>query len=165
MSLVETNKDSALDFINSFSNMCRYILENSDNISTAIDIELNFVKDYLAIYKANYGYNAIKFNINVPSKYLKYELPKLSIQMLVENALKHNFFSEKKPLCIEIYLNNENTYLCVGNNIQLKKKKYSTHIGLKNINDRYKKMGDLQIEIEKNDEFFSVQLQLIKPEI
>ncbi len=163
MSLVETNKESALNFINSFSSIYRYILENSDVISIAIKTELEFIEDYVAIYKANYGSEAINLQINIPEKYYKYELPKLSIQMLVENALKHNLFSNSKPLNLEIGLTPNKSHLFVKNNIQLKKRNDSTHIGLKNINERYKKMGKYKIIVENSFDTFNVKLPLLKP--
>ncbi|MGC6469736.1 MAG: sensor histidine kinase [Flavobacteriales bacterium] len=162
MSLVESDKEKALEFISSFSNMYRYILEHDEDICVDLKEELLLIDDFIKIAKANYGDLSIIYTKSVSRLYANYKLPKLSIQMLVENALKHNIHTTRKPLTIEISINEESNRLVVKNNIQLRKSQaHSTGTGLNNINERYKKMGEKGIEIITSDEFYEVHLPLI----
>ena len=162
MSLIESDKDKAIEFLSTFSNSYRYILSHGEDITVDVKDELKFVEDYISIFKSNYGDNCIKENIDVSEKAYDLKVPTLSIQMLIENALKHNLFSEKKPLGIKIYTNLNCTFLIVENNLSYKKARNSTRLGLDSINERYKLIENKSIVINKTDKVFIVKLPLIK---
>ena len=164
MSLIEleNDKDKTLKFLDSFSNIYRYILDSSDHIISSVQSELEFVCDYLEVCMTNYSENSIFLKKEVPKDIFDYEIPKQSLQMLVENALKHNKHSEKSPLYIEIGIDKEGEHLFVKNNLQPKKARHSTQSGLHNINKRYKLMGTNELIVDKDSKNFIVYLPLIK---
>lgn len=162
MSLIELDKDKAIDFLSRFSNSYRYILSHSEDVTVDIEEELKFVEDYISIFKSNYGDHCIVSEINIPRKVKGFKVPTLSIQMLIENALKHNLYSDKKPLGIKIYTNPKCTHLIVENELRYKKSRNSTRLGLESINDRYKLIAGQSIIINKYPLSFVVQLPLIK---
>jgi LytS/YehU family sensor histidine kinase len=100
----------------------------------------------------------------VPDRYFDYQIPPLSLQLLIENAIKHNAFSDDMPLYIKVYID-EAEHLTVSNNLQLKKHpEISTKLGLQNINDRYKLLLDKRIEVAVTDGSFTVNLPIVKNE-
>ncbi len=90
MSLIEIDKNKAIDFLSTFSNSYRYVLSVSDDVLVKLKDELVFIDDYVSISKSNYGENSIKYSVDVSKKYQKLFVPTLSVQMLVENALNNN---------------------------------------------------------------------------
>lgn len=162
MSLIEIDKEKAIVFLNKFSNSFRYVLTNSEEITIDIKSELEFVDDFISISKSNYGDDALFFSVDVKRKFQKFHIPTLAIQLLIENAMKHNKHTNQYPLYIDIYLNSEQTHLCVKNNLQIKKTSFSTKLGLDSISQRYKLIGDYSIEIDISEDYFEVKIPLIK---
>ena len=159
---IENDKNKTLQFLDSFSNIYRYILDNTDSITSILKNELNFVDHYMEVCMTNYSENSIFLKTDVPIEVLDYSIPKLSLQMLVENALKHNKHTDENPLVIEIGVDSKNAHIYVKNNLQPKKVHHSTQSGLQNINDRFKLMGLEEIIIENNSQEFIVYLPFIK---
>lgn len=161
MSLIEIDKNKAIDFLSTFSNSYRYVLSVSDDVLVQLSDELAFVDDYVSISKSNYGENSIIYSVDVSKKYQKLFVPTLSVQMLVENALKHNKFTNKNPLNLNIYIDKKK-HLVIENNLMYKKSRFSTGLGLDSISQRYQLIGDYSINIIKNSDSFEVQIPLIK---
>lgn len=134
------------------------MLKESDVIS--IKEELNMVNSYFFLQKARFMEN-IELDISIPEN-IKNEsyVPPFSLQMLVENAIKHNIISKQKPLKIVIYT--DDNYLTVKNNLQIKETQISTKIGLKNIKDRYKLLTEHETIINQTDTEFIVSVPLLK---
>jgi LytS/YehU family sensor histidine kinase len=121
--------------------------------------EINIVNNYCFLQKSRFGDNLL-LNIDVPEDFGNYALPKLSLQMLVENAIKHNIISDEKPLHIRIYIKNDE-YIVVENNLQKRIEEKSTRLGLANIRKRYKFLSAKDILIHEKNSTFIVELPLL----
>lgn len=131
------NKDvvKAQQFIDEFSQVYRYVLETIEQPVTSLGKELDFMQSYLFLQQIRYGEN-LTFTVNIPSELLDRVMPPLSLQVVLENAIKHNIVNEAKPLRIEIF--SEGHFLVVKNNLQPKiSAPVSTGLGLKNLVKRY----------------------------
>jgi two-component system, LytTR family, sensor kinase len=161
-SLVYKDADTSAKFIAQLSNVYRYLLFNQDKKVILLKEELSFMDSYLYLLKIRFGENVIvdrRINVNVD----KFYIAPATLQMLIENAIKHNVASKKNPLCISIITENE--YITVINNLFEKEdKEQSTHIGLNNIQSRYNFLSDKNIIIDKNDFEFKVSIPLLEVE-
>lgn len=162
-SLIEENPDSAQKFTTSLSKVYRYVLEQKNKDLVTIDEELKFAKTYMSLLQMRYE-DAIKFSIpdNISDPELK--IVPLSLQLLLENAVKHNVITTDNPLVINIY--EENGYLVVENNLNPKASmEKSTKVGLRNINQRYSLITNRAVEINQSNQIFKVRLPLLTQEI
>ncbi len=133
--LINKDVSKAQQFIDEFSHIYRYVLETIEQPVTTLEKELDFMRSYLFLQQIRYG-NALSYSVNIPAQFMKLVLPPLSLQVVLENAIKHNIINESKPLKIELL--SENHYLMVKNNIQPKiSMGTSTGLGLKNLSKRY----------------------------
>ena len=160
-SLIEVDKDEALDFLDRFSEAYRYLLSHDDEVLSSLEDELDFVNTYVSIMQSKYG-DALVLEVGVSEEFLHSQIPTLSLQMIVENAIKHNDSSHKNPIIIEISDNKLEKCVIVKNNLRIKKTiVQSTNTGLKSITDRYKLLNNSSVEIVKTDDYFEVKLPLI----
>jgi two-component system, LytTR family, sensor kinase len=158
--LVMQNNSEANKFIEAFSQVYRYILHNQDNELVNIKSELEFIKPYIFLLEKRFS-QGLKIVIEIPDKYLNSYIIPASLQMLIENAIKHNIASSAKPLSILLHANGNNT-LVVTNNLQLRETvENSTEIGLQNIIKRYQLVSGKEVLVEKSNEEFKVTLPLI----
>jgi len=145
-------------FVMQLSNVYRYLLNSDDTHLATLESELEFTRSYLYILQERFE-NGLKVDIQIPDHFLISEIPPFSLQILVENAVKHNVVSEEEPLTIHIYI--EGSWLCVENNLCAKMSvEESTGKGLKNISERYKLLSNMDIEIIGNNKTFLVKLPL-----
>jgi two-component system LytT family sensor kinase len=159
-SLVYKDQDKAVDFINQLSKVYRYLLDNKDNELVTLEEELVFIKSYTYLLQIRFDTN-IKFEISIPEQAMRKLLPPMAIQILVENAIKHNEISEAQPLKVSIKI--ENDWLVVSNNLQLRSQtEPSCKTGLNNIRDRYIYFTDKLIEIIEHDNSFHVKIPLLQ---
>lgn len=131
------NKDigKAQQFIDEFSHIYRYVLETIEQPVATLEKELDFMRSYLFLQQIRYG-DDLSYSVNIPARLMKLVLPPLSLQVVLENAIKHNIINESKPLKIEV--SGESHHLLVKNNIQPKLSMgTSTGLGLKNLSKRY----------------------------
>ena len=162
-SLIEENPDSAQKFTTSLSKVYRYVLEQKNKDLVTIEEELKFAKTYMSLLQMRYE-DAIKFTIPETVSDPELKIVPLSLQLLLENAVKHNVITSDNPLKINIY--EDNGYLIIENNINPKASlEKSTQVGLKNINQRYSLISNLAVEIIKTNQTFKVKLPLLKQEI
>ncbi len=145
-------------FIRSLGNSYEYTLERFDKALVTIEEEMNFVEDYINLVKTRFG-PYIEINNELPSGLMRSKIPPLTLQMLVENAVKHNLMDEENFIQIEIkYIDGK---INVRNNItQAKTTVHSLNIGLKNIASRYELLTDKTIEVS-SDKYFTVYLPLV----
>ncbi len=158
------NKDvkKAQQFIDEFSHIYRYVLETIEQPVATVSKELDFTRSYLFLQQIRYG-NDLSYAINIPADLLDLLLPPLSLQVVLENATKHNIVNEAKPLRIEIY--NEGQILLIKNNIQPKiSKGNSTGLGLKNLVKRYSMISDKEPVFLIETNHYIAKLPLINPE-
>ena len=135
MSLIEKDRDVAVSYVEELAGVYRYILQTKDDELIALGEELDFIRSYLFLIKKRFGEN-ISIAITIKDDFLKDKVPPLSLQLLIENAVKHNVISKKRPLQIEVF--RENDHITVRNNLQEKAiLQGATGIGLINLQKRY----------------------------
>lgn len=157
----ENDTKKALTYIDQLSYTFRYVLQNSQNMIVPLKDELAFVEAYGYQFKIRYA-DKIFFDINIDKEYLDYTLPSLSLQPLIDNAVKHNAITSRRPMRISISV--EDGVLIVSNpKSPLVEPAQGTGIGLKNLNSRWELIADKSIEIINTDEEFIVRLPLLKP--
>ncbi|MCP3926910.1 MAG: hypothetical protein GY714_30500 [Desulfobacterales bacterium] len=160
ISIIEENSTKAVDFVQELANVYRYILKTRIQEHVYLSTEVEFVYSYEFLMKQRFGDN-IKLNVNVSEEYLTLKIPPFSLQLLIENAIKHNVISIKKPLTIDIFVEYE--YIIVKNNLQKKNViERSTNIGLSNIVERYKYFTKREVFIVPDEKNFTVKLPLLK---
>ena len=158
-SLVYKNQDMAAKFIKQLSEVYRYVIEQKDNEVVSVKTEVEFVKKYLYLQQIRHSKN-LQYEITLNDCSDKFIIP-ISLQMLVENSIKHNIVSEENPLEIKIY--NDENYLIVRNNLQKKTAiADSGGIGLDNIKSRYEHLTDKPFIIEEDTSYFIVKIPLLK---
>jgi sensor histidine kinase YesM len=157
--ILKDNKE-ANRFIEEFSKVYRYILSNHDKELVDLKSELDFIKPYIFLLEKRFA-EGLVISINIPDNYQDQYIIPASLQMLIENAIKHNVVSRSKPLIIDVHVNGNNTII-VSNNIQAKQtKEHSTGIGLQNIIKRYTLVSRRKVIIDRNEQNFIVELPLL----
>ena len=159
--LISEDKKMADHFLNELSKVYRYVLNSNQNDLTTVQSEARFIQSYLALLQTRYG-PALHVNIAIDESCFSRTIPTMSLQLLVENTVKHNIVSKKDPLYIDIYSTPENE-LIVSNNLQPRQRKESsTGIGLKNIKSKYNLLKEPGFEWGTYNNRFVVKLPLIK---
>jgi two-component system, LytTR family, sensor kinase len=159
-SLVHVSAETSDKFIQQLSKAYRYILEQKDLDWVTLRSELDFLDAYFFLLQIRFE-KKILLRKEITLDETAYTLPPLTLQLLVENAVKHNKMSANEPLTIHIY--NEENYLVVANNVNKREQhESSTGIGLENIQKRYAYITDKKIEIINSEEEFVVRIPLIK---
>jgi sensor histidine kinase YesM len=154
-----TQEQVVKDFVSELSNVYRYLLQYKENNTALLDDELAFSHSYLYILKARLE-DAIVIKVDVPDAILSSKVPPLTLQLLIENAIKHNIAARYKPLTISISGNPE--WLTVQNNFQPRSSAVTgTGTGLGNIAQRYRLLFNRDIHIDQNADFFTVKLPVI----
>jgi LytS/YehU family sensor histidine kinase len=159
-SLIDTHPDKAKEFITKFSKIYRHVLNVKGKVVVPLKDEIEFLNAYIFLQKIRHEGN-LDISINIDAQKLNHYIPPLSLQMLVENAIKHNIVSEKHPLKITIF--NTNTSLIVKNNLQTKDLiSESTKIGLNNLSERYKHISDKMPEFYIKDNEYVAEIPLLE---
>ena len=163
-SLIDKDRNRSRVFLDRFAAVYRGILKSKDEDLIPLRDEINFMESYIYLLKTRFEEH-IKFNINIDDKFTNLVIPPLTVQMLVENAIKHNIISEKKALCIEISVL-ENGYLIVKNSLNSKPEdeNLKSGSGLNNIKKRYEHFTGKSIKIDKSEDNFIVQVPLLELE-
>jgi LytS/YehU family sensor histidine kinase len=142
-SLVHQDADLSEKFIDQLAKAYRYVLEQKDQELVLLKTELDFINSFVFLLKIRFE-EKLQVNIRVPAEKLTTYLPPLTLQLLLENAVKHNSLSMDSPLIVNIYTNEEG-FLVVENNVQLRQQEtVSTGVGLKNITSRYQYLSSKQ---------------------
>ncbi|MFA1772792.1 sensor histidine kinase [Rufibacter glacialis] len=158
-SLIYKDQDLAGKFVEQLSKVYRYVLENKDKELVTLHTELDFIHSYLFLLKIRFREN-LRVNMDIPDHLLKYQVAPLTMQLLMENAIKHNIVSRDEPLFIHVYV--EGDYIIIKNNLQLREsREESTGVGLKNIINRYKFITDKKVEVEVTAHDFIAKLPLL----
>lgn len=160
VNIIPDQPETAVRFVHQLSKVYRYILEMRESGTTTVATEVEVLKAYEFLIKERFGDNII---VNMaPSIYeaATRKIVPLSLQLLLENALKHNIASAQRPLYIDLYV--ENDYLVVKNNLQRKNQvQEGTGAGLQNIRNRYQLLGEKEVRIIVTQQHFSVLLPLL----
>lgn len=159
-SLIEEDAHKAGEFVQHMAKVYRYGLLNSERDLVSLQEELQFIESYNYLLKCRFG-EKIRFELQIAEAAKEKMLPPLSLQLLLENAVKHNIISSAKPLMITARA--KDTEICIENNLQRKDSvEPSTGIGLKNISLRYRHLSDRQPVIHPEGETFRVCLPLLE---
>jgi sensor histidine kinase YesM len=159
-SLIATDPNKAEEFVEEMSSVYRYLLRSNEEQLTTLQKELEFIESYNLLLKTRFS-SGFQPLIEVEEKMKEYLLPPMTLQLLVENAVKHNIVDLDMPLIVRIYTRNGN--LVVINNLQKKNKAVvSNKIGLSNIIQKYKLLNCADVEIRETANEFSVVIPLIK---
>lgn len=162
-SLIDENPNHAQRFTSSMSKIYRYVLEQKDKELVTVEEELDFAKTYCDLLKTRFE-DSVNFEFEVSEQDRKGFVVPLSLQLLLENCIKHNFATSAKPLNIRIL--SENGFLCVENNLQQREvTKDREGIGLSNIVQRYALITDRNVFIEKSEHNFKVKIPLLTEKI
>jgi len=160
-SLVYKDPEQADEFIQQLSKVYRYLLENKEKDLIPLSEELNFIESYIYLLKIRFK-EGFEVSIQLQPEHLQTLIAPNSLQILLENAVKHNIIAKKTPLAIRIY--EQGNFLVVENNLQERRnKEYSSKTGLHNINVRYEYLAQKQIVIEQNAQYFTVKIPFIHP--
>ncbi len=155
----QNSKEDAKEFVDKLSDVYRFILESGNENLTTLQKELKFAKAYIHIQSERFGDN-LQVIWNIPKIYISANIVPMSLQLLLENAIKHNVISKAKPL--EIVVHVSDTMLIVENKLQPKSTQTpSTKVGLKNIEKRYQLIANTSIKVERKDNRFIVSLPLL----
>lgn len=158
--LVMQKSNEANHFVEAFSQVYMHILSNHNKELIELYKELDFLQPYMYLLSQRFP-DALQLQVNVPSHYRNCYIIPVALQMLVENAIKHNVVSAKKPLVIKIFTD-ENNVLVVQNDIRPKlAPEPSSQSGLNNIRKRYQLVAGRTIDVQQSETIFSVQLPLI----
>ncbi len=162
-SLIEENPDNAQKFTTSLSKVYRYVLEQKNKDLVTVDEELDFARTYMSLLKMRFE-DSIIFDIPDRASDPESKVVPLSLQLLLENAVKHNMVTSSKPLHIKIYENKG--MLVVENNLQLKQiVKKSSGVGLENIKQRYALLTNRTVNINQQAEGFAVAIPMLTKQI
>lgn len=154
--LVRQDQKAAGKFINQLSFLYRYILQSKDQDMVTLKEELKFLESYIYLVKHRYHKN-FEAQIAIDQSLYSNKIPALALQLLVENAVKHNEISTARPLVVDLY--NEGNSLIVKNKLQLRRANVEgTHTGLANLIARFRLHLDEEIEVASDGDYFIVKL-------
>jgi ligand-binding sensor domain-containing protein len=158
-SLIRFDQIMASDFLDKMSKVYRYILKNRDNETVALGEEIKFVSLYNQLQKTRFE-SGLDINIDIDEEHFHQKIAPVTLQNLVENAIKHNTASSETPLKIDLFI--EGNYLVVQNNLQKKGfVETSNKQGLANMVSLYKYLSEQPMFIEENEKTFTVKIPLI----
>ncbi len=163
ITIIDENTDNPnvpIEYVQKLADFYRSILQYREEEAISIPEEITLVKNYYYLLQQRYGEN---LRLDVDLNGTQGFIPPLTLQMLVENAVKHNVISKSKPLTIKIHSNNKSEYLVVENNKQKKLSEVpSTKFGLQSIINRYEVISDKKVLVEESNESFKVSIPIIK---
>jgi sensor histidine kinase YesM len=159
--LIEEKPAKAKQFNDNLADVYRYILQNKARDLVLLREEMQFLNSYFLLLEIRFE-KAVQLKVTIPTEVLdQYLVPPISLQILAENAIKHNEFAEASPLLFEIELKNEE--LIVHNQVRRKiLRKTSSRIGLQNLRERYKLTTNKEITIKEEEKDFTVNLPILK---
>ncbi|ROI11668.1 2TM domain-containing protein [Epilithonimonas hominis] len=157
--LIDENPEQAQKFTTSMSKIYRYVLEQKDKEMVKVEDEIEFAKIYCNLLKTRFE-DSVNFIFDVNVDDLQKLVVPLSLQLLLENCIKHNYATSNKPLNIRIFT--EGKFLCIENNLQVREQlKESAGIGLANIVQRYALLTKENVFIEKSEHNFKVKIPIL----
>lgn len=162
-SLISKDKELSQNYLEKFADVYRNILQSSKEELVTLNDELCFIASYLYLLEIRFE-DTIQTFIDVETQDHKKFIPPLTLQMLIENAIKHNVISELRPL--KIHISSQNGFISIKNNYQPKKLEIrnSNRSGLENIKKRYSYFTDKQVQVFQNTDSFIVKIPLVELE-
>lgn len=161
-SLVYDDPELAEDFIAKMTKVYRYLLDHREEVLVELSQELAFMRDYFFLQKTRFGDN-LQLTVNLAPEVHHKMVPPLTLQLLLENAIKHNIISQEQPLLIEVYTEGE--FLILRNNMQQRIKEVaSTGIGLQNLEKRYGYLAEVQPTFGQQEGSYVAKVPLLDRE-
>ncbi len=157
-SMITFDPDAAILFTQNFTDVYRYVLQSKDKTTVKLSDELEFIEAYTALHKERMG-EAFEVINEVSDTASKKDIPPLALQLLVENAVKHNIAVKEAPLTIRIKSNDDTLTVC--NNLNFKESAFSEKTGLNNLIQRYALLTDREVEVRTRNENFEVKIPLL----
>ena len=158
-SLVYKDQDKAVEFISQLSKVYRYLLDNQNSELVTVDKELVFIRSYVFLLQIRFGKN-LNISTHIRNDDLQKRIPPMALQILIENAIKHNELSSDRPLQIDILTEGEK--LVVSNNLQLRSQhEPGSQTGLQNIRARYRFFTESIVEVIQDEGAFTVKIPLL----
>ncbi len=160
LALIHEDKQQAEVFLDELSKVYRYLLRTNENAMSTVQQETGFIQSYASLLRTRHG-EGFQLNVHIDPCFYCYELPALSLQMLVENAVKHNVISKLKPVVVTIR-SSEDATLIVENTLAKRiHKSESTGVGLSNIKEKYRLLNRQDVIIKETADRFLVSLPLL----
>jgi two-component system, LytTR family, sensor kinase len=163
-SLINTDQEKATQYVNEFSKIYRYFLEVNSNDVVTLEEEFDFINSYIFLQQIRYG-EGFSFANKIDVAYFKTYILPLTLQLLVENALKHNTTMPGSPLHIDVYVDEKKQNFFVQNNLQPRKVENTTKTGLINLELRYLNFVGKAIKYRKDESNFIVEIPIISNEV
>lgn len=159
--LIRRDADEAENYLVKLSDFLRFSLAHNEHTVVLLKEELGFSLSYLQMQKTRFG-NSLFYEVDIPEAIAaEKKVPVFSLQLLLENCLKHNTFTQEEPLTIRVFCKDD--CLIVSNNMQYRKQaEPATGVGLTNLSKRYKYLAGEEIKIEQDENKFTVYLKLLK---
>ncbi|WP_380936328.1 sensor histidine kinase [Sphingobacterium bambusae] len=159
--LILEDQQLGYEYAENFSKIYRYMLVNSKRDMISLEDELRFLNSYIFLIENRFG-EGVQFEINVAPLALSLYTPPLTLQLLVENALKHNKTNKKDPLLVRIYTENEDTLVVENSCLPIDKTLETSGIGIENIKRRYALLSVRRPQVLQEDNLFKVIIPLIQ---
>lgn len=159
-SLIVEDKNKAEIFLNELSKVYRYLLQNNEDGLSTLQNEVQFVQSYYKLLQTRHG-EAVQLNIQIDKRYELYLLPSMSLQLLIENVVKHNIVSKTAPLEIDIFTIAGNKLVVNNNLLRRVAKAPSNKVGLENIKAKYSLLKQPGFQVMEDEKNFMVVLPLI----
>lgn len=157
--LIEVDQKMASTFLEQMSKTYRYILKSSDNETVPLKDEISFVNHYVKLQQTRFK-NGLIVNITIPVEYNHFKIAPVTLQNMIENAIKHNIIDIESPLVIDIFIEDE--CVVVRNNLQRKKVvETSNRRGLENLKSLYRYLTTRPILIKEDEKFFEIKIPLL----
>lgn len=160
MAEIQYNPSNAMTFVQNLANIYRYVLQQDDKQLSSLQEELTFLQSYIFLHQVRIG-DCLAIEKRIPEKALKAQLPPLTLQLLMENVLKHNCISDEFPMIIYINSVNDDQSISFSNRICPKQEEESFGKGLKNLSERYKLLCGQDIDIQQTNNIFTIIIPLI----
>lgn len=159
--LVHIDSEKSDEFVTEMGKIYRYVLDQKKDFIVTLSKELEFIQSFIFLQQIRFENNLV-FKLNIGKTYFNYFIPPLTLELLVENAIKHNIITDNSPLIIEISV--ENQYLIVKNNYQPRTTDIpSTKIGLKNLKEQYELISNDQPDFFIKNGTYIAKIPLLNP--
>lgn len=158
-SLITENPALASQFLQQMSKVYRYVLQHKDRTVVSLRTELEFIRNYVFLAETRFG-GSLKVSFDVHPELLEASIVPVTLQILLENAMKHNIIDNDRPLAVEVFSSGD--YLVVSNNLQRRKTvEGSNRQGLSNLKSLYRFMTERPVILESTDNRFTVKVPLL----
>ena len=157
--LIQVNPNLASDFIRHLSKVYRYVLEHKENEVVSMETEVNFIQHYISLLQIRYK-EAIDIKLKISEAGMEKGIVMVTLQMLIDNAIKHNSIQIAQPL--QICVTDDGDWLCIQNNKQLRKQiETSNGHGLKQLKELYAFLTEKPVHVKDTESYFEVRLPLL----